>query len=73
MPPEVLERIVPAERLLLITSVCRKINTEIKLMDKLPAIVIVKCNFKNDIEKVTKGLEEMLKWCHIQKLVMSVC
>ena len=52
-------------------SACKIAMAEMERVGELAAIVIVKVDFMRAIEKVTERLQEMLKWCRIQNLVLS--
>ena len=71
IPVDLWQRVVPAERVVLMMSVCKIARAEMERVGELAAIVIVKVDFMRDIEKVTARLQEMLKWCRIQNLVLS--
>ena len=71
IPVDLWRRVLPAERVVLMRSVCKIARAEMERVGELAAIVIVKVDFMRDIEKVTERLQEMLKWCRIQNLVLS--
>ena len=71
IPVDLWRRVLPAERVLLMRSVCKIARAEMERVGELAAIVIVKVDFMRAIEKVTERLQEMLKWCRIQNLVLS--
>ena len=64
-------RVVNAERVVLMRSVCKIARAEMERVGELAETVIVKMDFMRDTEKLTERLKAMLKWCRIQNLVLG--
>ena len=51
-------------------SVYKITRAEMEQVVELAAIVIVKLDFIQDVEMVTKRLKKMLKWCRIDLVLL---
>ena len=61
IPLDLWRRVLPAERVVLMMSVCKIARAEMERVGELETIVFVKVGFLKDIETVTERLHEMLK------------
>ena len=71
IPVDLWPRVLPAERVVLLRSVCKIARAEMERLGELAAIVIVKMDDAQDLEMVTERLKDILKLYRVQNLVLQ--